>query len=374
MIKRGPQTNRSAGIRRAVTLLELVVSMSAATVLMIGMSMSLVVVLKSAETIDSLDRSDDAILRDWVEDDLRYAHQIQSPANNQWVINRVNTNGNSETIAYQVVNQTWQRRVDGGPWSDIADSVDQLSIDRTPYSNEFESHFLLEANASNAAQPDGDFAPTLSTPEIVAVRTTANTNDTDELEIEVPPSATIGDWLIVAGSSRGGQGMTLSGGWANRINDQQWLFSGALRLQVWSRLYQPSVGSSITIECSSDTLINATILVVRGCDPYDPFAATMSRSRYHLSAATRAEPGFRDSTEPNELNLQFLALTAPTNTEPSMGLPGYPDVTSVVNSGDNDWSLFVASRQGSLPPTNTFVHAEIPIWNAYVIGSMRLKP
>ncbi|TWU03241.1 PulJ/GspJ family protein [Neorhodopirellula pilleata] len=360
-------------IRPGITLLELVVSMSAAMMLMIGMSMSLGVVLRSAETIESVDRSDEVILRDWIDGDVRYATRIESPGVNQWNLQRPDTSGVDQSIGYRVEDRSLKRRVGNGSWATIAPDVQSLTMQRVPFSAELDISGLDGLLGSENEYAETDGSPVSACPEIVGVRT-AMAEDDDQLTIDVPPSVADGDWLIVAGGSRGNQSLQLAGGWSTRVDDSQWTFSGNVRLKVWSRPFDPSIGSTVTLTCSSDTLINAAVLVIRRADLYDPFAAVMSDSTIYLSGSTRADPGYRDSTQSNELNLQIVAVNTPGNGSPSMGMSGYADVASVTNSGDRDWSLYLATRQGSLMPTNTSVQADIPFLSAYVLASFRIRP
>lgn len=359
--------------RPGTTLLELMVSMSAATMLMIGMSMSLAVVLRSADTIDAVDRSDEAILRDWVDEDFRYATHIDSPGLSQWNIERMDASGDVETIDYRVEDQSLQRRVGNGSWAILAPEVESLTMQRVPFSVELDASGLDGLLGVEDDYAEVNLSPASECPEIVGVRT-ATTADDEQLTIDIPPSATNGDWLIVAGGSRGNNPLELGGGWSTRIDDSQWTFSGSLRLQVWSRPFDSSIGSTITLTCQSDTLINAAVLAIRGADLDDPFAAAMSDSTFYVNSSTRAVPGYHDSTQANELNLQILAVNSPSISTPSMGMSGYADVSAVTHSGDHTWSLYTAARQGSLMPIDTSVKADIMVLNAYVIASIRIRP
>lgn len=347
--------------------------MSAATMLMIGMSMSLGVILRSADAIESLDRSDETILRDWIAEDFRYATRIDSAGSNQWNLECFNANGSEESVGYRVNDSSLQRRVGNGSWATIAPDVESMAVHRTPFSLELDVRGMDELLSTEEEYDEVTLASAWQSAEIMSVGT-AMTEENEQLTIDVPPNATDGDWLVVAGGSRGNQPLQLAGGWSTQVDESQWTFSGSVRLQVWSRSFDSSIGETVTLTCPSQTLINAVVLVVRGSDPYDPFAAIMSRSTIYLNGSTRAEPGYRDSTQANELNLQILAVNATSHGSPSIGMSGYADVVAVTNSGDYQWSLYVATRQGSLMPTDTSVQADIPFLSAYVLASLRIRP
>lgn len=366
---------RSSRVRRrnpinqsGVSLVELVVSLVAATTLMIGMSLSLGVVIRSADTINEMDRYEDSLVRDWLADDLRHSTRMQSLSANRWVIDRLAEDGSIQEIRYRLNGNGLQRRLGTDPWATIDPRVDGYSIHRNEHWTAAEQNRIAEqVSATN-------LVASTAAPKVIGV-TTAAENDDDDLTIPRPRSAINGDWLFLAASARETNSMNLGGGWSTQTDDTQWGWGTRIRMVVWSRKVDASTPNHFTIDTSSDTTINAVLVAVRGCDPYNPVAAAADQSAWIIDTTNQQpKPRFRDSTEPSELNLQFLGADRETAATPSMNMPGYVDTAHSTSTTSTRRALYAASRQGSLPQTSVTIQTELPRFTVYVLSSLRIRP
>lgn len=355
--------------RSGVSLIELVVSLIAATTLMIGMSLSLGVVIQSADAIEGMDRSEDSLVRDWLADDLRHSSRIEQVTSTRWIVDRVDDDGSIQQIRYRLHSSGLQRRLGTDPWATIDPRVNSYSIQQ--------NEFWIEAEENRIAEQSSETETVASSaaPKVIGV-TIAAVDDDDVLTIDRPLSAMTGDWLFLAASARNVDSLGLEeGGWSTQTDDTQWGWFTRVRMTVWSRKVEASTPTDFTVDTPSDTTINAVLVAVRGCDPDTPVAGAMDQSAWIVNTATQQpKPGFRDSTESDELNLQFLGADLLTVSSPSMNMPGYVDIAHSQTSTSTQRGLYAAWRQGSLPPTTATIQSECYRYTTYILSSLRIQP
>jgi prepilin-type N-terminal cleavage/methylation domain-containing protein len=315
--------------RKGFTLIELIASMIAASVLLASLAGTILV---SGHLLESHSQRDiqprDLEMVDRISSDLRYANQIDETAGNSFSITKPAVLASTDdTIQYESGTSGLTRQLNAGEAYPLAAQTATLNFDTHDYT-----------------------APT--TAKLVRVRSSSsavNTSGATSLTIEYPAGCQNGDLLVMAISARSPNSVAIAPSQWTLLN---FIGTGNLRLLVAFRLYDNNLNDLTTVTFTDGSAVAAATMVA-----IENASLTSSANWVGYDAgfaldilpATHPEPLEPTSgTLSQHLNFQIFAA----NNDPwfdfgeTLGLASYTDVvkeTAFTNS------IAIAVRNGPAP-------------------------
>ena len=362
--------------RVGFTVLELVVSLIAATALMVGLVATLQVSMQSVDTVQQLHRNPDGELRAWLVDELRYATSVQQPQTDHLTLVRSEVDASTDTIQYRVNAGVLQRSVGGGTWITVDSNVTSLSYASRSYPVD------LEQNLADLELPDSMPKSGInSTSRLCGVSNFESDSKVDEVTLEVPGEGRSGDLLVVAVLANYPPSIfttpdTISiagSGWNEVIHTNRW---PTLRLRVWTRAWAANLPKPITIDLVNDYVACGTLLCVRNASSSPAQITDAVSQGFVASDADRPDAALDSAMTPTDLNVQIVASNASTRGVHTLGLAGFTDATNAKSSSGSSShrTLYVGIRQGQLPATASTPRADLATWSTFIRGALRLQP
>lgn len=320
--------------RRGYSLIELVVSLIAATALVSTLAATIVITTELTEVPpDDKVRWHDRAITDRLAADLRYATDVDETYSNGFQIAKADpSTGNSQTVSYQSYLNGLTRQVDGG-------SV-------VPLDSEAPSH---------AFQVDGYSAPTI-TPSSNVVRlrsssTAASLALSASIDINLPPGCKPGDLLLLAVSAKTPSSITVSqAGWqtlsVQAIDD--------LRLVTVHRSYNATLPNTFTISVTPPAAVAAAMVALENVDPASPIHWNSTDAGYAWSflPGTHANPLEAAGFSAGQLNVQVFAANRDPWHSGTMGMASFTDAaraTAAAGVSLIENSIGIVVRNGPTP-------------------------
>ncbi len=315
--------------RKGFTLIELIASMIAASVLLASLAGTIFVSgqLLESHSQDNPKQHDQEII-DRIASDLRYANRIDDTAGNSFSITKpAALESTDDTIQYEAGTSSLTRQVNAGESYPLDELTASLSFDTHTYT-----------------------APT--TGKLVRVRSSTsarNTSGTTSLNIDYPAGCQNGDLLVMAVSARSPNSIAIAPAQWTLLN---FLGTGNLRLLVAFRLYDSSLDDLTTVTFTDGSAVAAATMVAIENASLTSDASWVGYDggfAWDFLPATHPAPLEPTSgTLDEHLNLQIFAA----DNDPwfdfgdTLGLASYTDVvkeTAFTNS------IAIAVRNGPAP-------------------------
>lgn len=324
--------------RSGFTLIELIVSMIAATVLVLALASTVVVTTSLLDTPpDDAAQRHDRVIIDRLASDMRYATSIVRPDGSSIQITRPDpATGASQAIAYESNSDGFTRRVAGGP---------AALIDK-----EVPSHaFQLDGYTSPADNSVKKFARLRGTSEAFTW------GFDDELRIDLPAGCVNGDLLLLCVAAKTPQSFWFSeSGW--QVLDASAI--GDLVLITAYRIYRDGIPDSQRCNLWPDSTISSVMLCFENVNQSRPIDWKNTRGGYSqwYDLSTHPQPTETSDFEAGELNVQIYAGEGDPWPSGTLGIASFSDAARSSSQSGLSWldcSIAVAIRTGPTPSMTT---------------------
>ena len=324
---------KTESARSGYTLIELIASMTAATLLLASLATTVAISTNLLETpTDDQLSWKDRDISDRISMDLRYCTSINDSVANGFQVTKTNiTTGVSETASYNTQTNGLTRQIDSG------------------------ANIQLDANTSTHSFITDSFNPgTVPSTSVVRVRSTSSASDSgspNSLSIPFPVGCMNGDMVFMAISTESTNQATLSpSGWsALRIGA-----FNELRMFIVFTIYDSSRPGPAVITFEDGPVPGAAAAMIAlengASDPANWLSARGGVAFSGLSTTHPSPLEPTDGTEPYHLNVQFIIAEGNPWPDGTLGMKAYADA-ALATSGSN--SVGIVLRNGRTPSLAT---------------------
>lgn len=355
--------------RCGVSLMELLISLSAATMLMVGLAATMRVTFDAQRLVDDAHDDPASRLRSWMRRELATAVSVRQISTNEIALDRPSANGAMQTIRYQTTGGSLRRRVDDGSAVVFADGFQ--SINWTPHMFPVTAEQSFHDGLAVAGESGTALA---GIPRIRGFTFHQADSTTNRISLPIPDVAQPGDLLLAIGAINGWN-VNLSianSGWDARLEARDPIVA---RSRAWTRTHVAGDTAPVVLNATQTATFNGVLIAIANINPAAPIAATNTDIGNASLFRPAPPPMFATSAASEELSIEYWAFTGDSTARPSLAVPGFNDVFScrAAPTTLGTMSLHVVARHGSVPDAADLA-GPLLLGNIFVRGAIRIRP